>query len=205
MRETAARCEVLPPPWGGPLTEEDYASLERSWISREIAELAMLRRVDAIDGRVIVGRKGSLDCAGILIPYYWPGTHGAFNYRLRRDNPDWTTSKDDKPKPDKKYLGPPGAGNRLYIPPSVTLDQLNDVAIPIALVEGEKKALALWRLAQHETEVPRFIPVAIAGVWNWRGIVGKDAEGARHKCGESSCCGARIPIVVELVAESAAT
>src|SRR5450631_4635111 len=33
--------------------------------------------------------------------------------------------------------------------------------------------LALWRLAWHETETPRFVPIAIAGVWNWRGKVGK--------------------------------
>ncbi|MEI9814365.1 MAG: DUF3854 domain-containing protein [Acidobacteriota bacterium] len=39
--------------------------------------------------------------------------------------------------------------------------------------EGEKKALALWRLANHEAEHPRFVPIAIAGVWNWRGTVGK--------------------------------
>src|SRR5438270_5336542 len=45
--------------------------------------------------------------------------------------------------------------------------------IPIALVEGEKKALAIRPLAKHELEKPRFIPVAIAGVWNWRGRIGK--------------------------------
>jgi hypothetical protein len=165
----------IPPRWGSPLTEEDYASLAKCGIPSEIADLAMLRRVDAIEGREVVGRKGTLDCAGILFSYYWPGDPHPFNYRLRRDNPEWKTDKDGKLKPDKKYLGAPGAGNRLYIPPGVTLEQLNDLSIPIALVEGEKKALALWRLAKHESEVPRFIPVAIAGVWNWRGIIGKAA------------------------------
>jgi hypothetical protein len=58
------------------------------------------------------------------------------------------------------------------------LQQLNDVTIPIALVEGEKKALALRRLATHETGTPRFIPVGLAGVWTWRGNVGK-ATGPR--------------------------
>ncbi len=47
-----------------------------------------------------------------------------------------------------------------------------DVKIPIVIVEGEKKALALWRFANHES-TPRFIPVAIAGVWNWKGKIGK--------------------------------
>src|SRR5262249_19708483 len=119
------------------------------------------------------GQKGNRDCAGILIPYYWPGDGSAFNYRIRRDNPDWTASKDGKLKPQGKYLGPPKGANRLYIPPGVTLEQLADVQIPIALVEGEKKALALWRLANHETEFPRFIPIAIAGVWSWRGTIAK--------------------------------
>jgi len=35
----------LPPKWGGPLTEADYAALAKSWITREVADAAMLRRV----------------------------------------------------------------------------------------------------------------------------------------------------------------
>jgi hypothetical protein len=53
------------------------------------------------------------------------------------------------------------------------LEQLADSRIPLVVVEGEKKALALWGLANHESSQPRFIPIAIAGVWNWRGTVGK--------------------------------
>jgi hypothetical protein len=138
----------------------------------------MLRRVDEHQGREVIGQKGSRDCAGILIPYYRPGDLLAFNYRLRRDHPDLKYDGQGNAKPDKKYLGPPKAANRLYIPPGVTLDQLADTSIPIVLVEGEKKALALWRLARHESETPRFIPVAIAGVWNWRGTIGK-SNGSR--------------------------
>ena len=54
-------------------------------------------------------------------------------------------------------MGPPKGSNRLYIPPGVTLEQLQDVTIPLAVVEGEKKALALRRLACHETDKPQFI------------------------------------------------
>ncbi len=161
------------PRWGGSLNESDYTALAACWITREITDGAMLRRVDTFDGREIVGQKGNRDCAGILIPYYWPGDPHPFNYRLRRDNPDWTVGKDGHPKPARKYLGPPNSTNRLYIPPGVTLDQLQNVPIPIAIVEGEKKALALWRLANYQSPEPRFIPVAIAGVWNWRGRIGK--------------------------------
>ena len=163
----------IPPACGLALSESDYANLASSWITREIADAAMLRRVDTLEGREVICHKGKRDCAGMLIPYYWPDEPGPFNYRLRRDNPEWTEGKDGKPKPDRKYLGPPKSGNRLYIPPGVTVAQLQDITITIAIVEGEKKALALWRLARHETERLRFIPIAIAGVWNWRGTVGK--------------------------------
>jgi len=165
--------ERRPPAWGAVLTEDDYAQLGASWITRDLADAAFLRRVASHEGREIVGQKGNRDCAGILIPYYWPGDVSTFNYRIRRDNPDWTAGKDGKLKQHAKYLGPPNGSNRLFIPPGVTSEQLADPRIPIALVEGEKKALALWRLADHETETLRFIPVAISGVWNWRGRIGK--------------------------------
>lgn len=174
----------IPPSWGRPLSQADYAALSASWITPEMADAAMLRRVDEIEGREIVGRRGSLDCAGLLIPYYLPGETHPNTYRIRRDNPDLTVDKDGKPKPDRKYLGSPESGNRLFFPPGVTLAQLQDVTVPIIIVEGEKKALALQRLAYHDSVQPRFIPVAIPGVWNWRGVVGK-AGGAR---------GGRVPV-----------
>lgn len=169
------------PDWGGPLNEQDYTALESSWISRDIADAAMLRRVDEKQGRDIVGQKGKRDCAGILIPNYWPGEARPHSYRVRRDTPELTQDTDGKLKPRGKYLGAPGSGNRLFFPPGITPEQLEDITIPIVIVEGEKKALALQRLAYHERETPRFIPIAIAGVWNWRGVTGKtgNATGER--------------------------
>ncbi len=41
------------------------------------------------------------------------------------------------------------------------------------MTEGEFKTLALWRLAHHQSDTPRFLPLGLAGVWNWRGTVGK--------------------------------
>ena len=173
MSDWPKKSRLIPPPWGCSLTEEDYAALEKAWISREIADAAMLRRVSDLEGREIVGQKRDRDFAGILITYYWPGDPSGFNHRLRRDDPDWTQGKNGKPKQERKYLSPPNGANRLYVPPGVTLEQLADKQIPIVLVEGEKKALALWRLANHDKDSPRFIPIAIAGVWNWRGRIGK--------------------------------
>jgi hypothetical protein len=122
---------VAIPFWGRLLTETDYAALLECWITREIADAAMLRRVDADEGRQVVGQKGKRDCAGILFPNYWPGESSPSSYQIRRDHPD-VTVKD-------KYLSAPGAANRLYIPPGVTLEQLADTNIPLVVTEGEKK------------------------------------------------------------------
>jgi hypothetical protein len=193
------------------LHETDYVMLGASWITREIADEAVLSRVDAREGREVVGQKGSRDCAGILIPDYWPGDPQAFNYRLRRDNPEMTQGKDGTLKPDRKYLGAPGSGNRLYIPSGVTSERLADVKIPIAIVEGEKKALALWRLALHDADVPRFIPIAIPGVWSWRGTIGKtggpkgerlDVKGPIGDLGRIPWNGRKVFIVFDVNAHS---
>ena len=51
-------CTRVPPSWGAALNESDDAMLASSWITREVAEQAMLRRVDAQQGRDVVGPKG---------------------------------------------------------------------------------------------------------------------------------------------------
>src|SRR5207244_3842233 len=53
---------------------------------------------------------------------------------------------------------------------------------PIVVTEGEFKTLALWRAANHgSASRPRFLPVGVAGVYNWRGTIGKTAgpDGSR--------------------------
>ena len=44
--------------------------------------------------------------------------------------------------------------------------------LPVVLTEGEKKTLALARLATWQTQDARFLPIGKAGVWNWRGTIG---------------------------------
>jgi predicted P-loop ATPase len=101
-------------------------------------------------------------------------------YRLRRDEPDFEMAKGGGFKEKGKYLSPPGRGNMLYFPPDVAPEWLADVSLPIIITESEKKCLALWELAGHDlpdaAEKPHFLPIAIPGVWNWRGVIGK-AEG----------------------------
>ena len=59
---------------------------------------------------------------------------------------------------------------------------LKNAELPVALVEGEKKTLAVHRLSFHNIASMRFLPIGVSGVWNWRGIVGKssDERGARQ-------------------------
>lgn len=160
-----------------PLTDADFKLLSASFISPELALSAGIFRVDSPDGAEMVGRNGKADYSGIVFPYYLPGNPSTREYRLRRDNPDLEQGPDGEVKQKRKYLSPPGRGNLLYFVPMTDADWLSDASLPICITEGEKKALALWELAWHgfsESAVrPRFLPVGLAGVWSWRGKVGK--------------------------------
>src|SRR5262249_31842539 len=151
---------------GTPLEPRDYAALDARWIPRQLAEQAMLRRVSDTDGATIVGKNGSGNYAGLLIPYCLPGTSGARGYRLRRDHPEIENGK-----PKRKYMAEPGTGNLIYFAPGTDPAWLADVSLPVVITEGEFKTLALWRLAHHALgdaeEKPRFLPVGLSGAWNW--------------------------------------
>ncbi len=161
-----------PPSFGDALTDGDYQSLQSSWITKEMADTACLRRVDSVEGQQAVGQKRG-NCAGILIPYYWPDEPTPRAYRIRRDSPETTMGSGGRLKLDRKYLSAPGERNRIYVPPGVNLKQLADTNLPLVITEGEKKTLALQRLALHDSTA-RFVPVGLAGVWNWRGVIGKE-------------------------------
>ncbi len=157
---------------GGLLTGADYAMFARSGITKDTADRALVRRVDNFTGAEIVGRNGSGDYSGLSFPYIWPGEDWIRQYRLRRDHPE---IEDGKPK--NKYVSAPGSANMLYFTPETEPDWLRDAKLPIVLTEGEKKCLALhelgWFAASDAAERPRWLAVAISGVWNWRGRIGK--------------------------------
>ena len=158
---------------GSGLTDADYAALESRWIDRGLAARAQLRRVDSLTGAEVIGRKGG-DYAGILIPYFHPESNQVREYRLRRDHPDLEYDFAGNLKVRQKYLSAPGRSNMLYLPPGVSHSLLREPALPIVLTEGEFKTLALWRVANHGTPSrPRFLPVGVSGVYNWRGTIGK--------------------------------
>jgi uncharacterized protein (DUF927 family) len=159
----------------GDLTTLDIKKLADRWITEEIAEQAQLRRVTSGEGASIVARNGSGDYSGIVIPYFWPGEIHPREYRLRRDHPDLEQTSDGEVKEKAKYLSPPGRSSLLYLVPGMLPELLSDTSVPLVYVEGEFKCLALHRLSLWNVEDnrPRFLPVGLPGVWNWRGTVGK--------------------------------
>jgi putative DNA primase/helicase len=165
-------------PAAGALRTADFTSLAERWIDRKTAQSQLLRRVVSIEGARIVGRNGAGNFAGLLIPNVWPGTDYIREYRLRRDHPDLENGK-----PKMKYVSPPGRSNLLYFPVGTDPASLADTDLPLVITEGEFKTIALDRLARHGLPPGklRFLAVGIAGVWNWRGTIGKtwDAEGNR--------------------------
>ena len=160
-------------PIGSDLTTADYSALEARWIDSGHADRAGLRRVDSLTGGEIIGRKSG-NYAGIIIPYFRPGELHVREYRLRRDKPDLEYDSAGNLKPRQKYLSPPGRSNMLYLVPGIGPSLMQDTTTPIVITEGEFKTLALWRLANHRSPgQPRFLPVGISGVYNWRGTIGK--------------------------------
>jgi hypothetical protein len=101
------------------LTASDFADLESRWIDRNLAVHASLRRVDSLTGAQIIGRKNG-NYAGIIIPYFHPGSDRVREYRLRRDQPDLEYDSAGNFKLRQKYLSPPGRSNMLYLAPRVS-------------------------------------------------------------------------------------
>lgn len=168
-----------------PLTEADLRLLSASFISPDLARSAGIFRVDSPDGTELVGAKEKADYAGLGFPYYMPGNPQIREYRLRRDTPDLERDSDGRIKQKRKYLSPPGRGNLLYFVPMTGAEWLADTSLPVCITEGEKKTLALWALAWHglpeSAATPRFLPVGMSGVWNWRGKVGKTTNDTGHR------------------------
>lgn len=165
---------------GRPLNKTDLKKLALEYIDEATAEAARLRRVNSSEGAEITCQRDTGNYAGIIIPYYWPGAATSTSIRLRRDTPDIEETQPGQIKELRKYLTAPGTRNALYFPP-IDPEELTS-GTPLVITEGEKKTLALWRLSTHTSRAPRFIPIGLSGVWNWRGLIGKtsDAQGNRQ-------------------------
>ena len=156
--------------WGCDLTTQDYADLAARWITREIADYNGIRRVSEKDGRFMFHRREQSE--GLIIPNYHPWDGHIRQHRLRPDHPPLERRGDGSSKPKFKYLSEPGATNVLYVPRGA-LDQTGP-DVPVIITEGEFKALALWRLANYETDKPRFCRSR-----SWVFGIGRERSGRR--------------------------
>ena len=163
------------------LTFGDLQKLEQSYIPPDLVAQARIFRLDTFAGARAVGRKPEFgkDYAGLLFPYIDPGQTQPYEYRLRRDNPDFEVKPDGTRKEKAKYLSPPGnkSSNLIYYVPGTAALYLQDTSIPIVITEGEKKTLALHRFFSDTRQ--RVLAMGFPGIWNWRGTIGKttDEEG----------------------------
>jgi len=170
-------------PQAQPLTRADLERFLTCGIPESLIARAGIFRVNSDEGARIVGRRpGSGDYSGLAFPYFWPGEDRPCEYRLRRDRPEYEIRPDGKTREKAKYLSPPGARPRLYFVPGTQPGALGDASLPILVTEGEKKTLALQALGDDGADRPRWLPVGIAGVWNWRGTVGTETgpDGSRQ-------------------------
>ena len=154
------------------LTEQDYANLEARWISREFATRAQLQRADSATGAEIVGRKGG-DYSGILIPYFHPGSDQVRDYRLRRDHPDLEYDSAGNLKERRNTSARRGD-------PTCSTSRPESPTTPsrsgAAGRDHGGRVQDPWPSGALPTMVanrPRFLPLGVSGVYNWRGTIGK--------------------------------
>jgi hypothetical protein len=147
----------------------DLEMFRKIGVLPELLAAAGVSRVTNAEARDLYGFNSSGDNSGIVFPYRDPITGHRVSARLRRDNPEI----DEKGKPKKKYVYPYGDNHHLFFPPwAGTL--LDAVAVPVGIGESEKFALALKALAERKQQP--FVPIALGGVWGWRGKTGTDAK-----------------------------
>ncbi|HXG66832.1 MAG TPA: DUF3854 domain-containing protein [Blastocatellia bacterium] len=160
------------------LTRRDIEKLAESTIPIGMALAAGIYRVDTVEGARLVGRRATIheDYAGLVFPYYPPEENSPREYRLRRDHPDYERKHDGSIHEVAKYLSPPQSSPKFYYPPGLKRAWLTDVSIPVIFCEGEKKALCLWRIALERMQdgKPPFIVIGLAGVYAWKGRLGKE-------------------------------
>ena len=166
------------------LTDADYAALERSYITRSLAQAAGLYRVDSLEGRELVGKRGSGNWGGIAYPNHRPGESAVIGVHLRLDCPpiDALTGKELG-----KYQAPPGQRNHFYCLLAEPR-ALSDPSVTAVFAEGQKKYLALVHAAIEAAALngaasgtQLFCAIGLFGVDGWHGKIGSttDAEGRR--------------------------
>ena len=136
------------------LSAGHFVDLRRSGLTNETIAAAELRSLSAADAAVLMCRDDV--GGGLAIPY--PDcvfSDGAPYVRVRLDDP--LTAKDGS---TVRYLTKKGERNRLYTPAILPTDAPSNPTVPLAIVEGEKKALKGCQ--------ERIPTVGLAGVWSWK-------------------------------------
>jgi hypothetical protein len=135
----------------------DIKEYARFGITPELMERAKAGRVSDHEARTHFLIKHSGSNSGILFTYY--DLNGKYlTARLRRDNtPDGAAQH-------PKYIMPKGSPTSLYLV-SGCREYLNDLAVPVVLVEAEKSVLALTGWA--ELMEVKLWPIGLGGCWGW--------------------------------------
>ena len=145
-------------------TIQDFEHLAESWITQELAQVAC-RRVTHAEGAELFDNKRRQCLSGLLFPYFLLGESRPC-FRLKVDNPP-IVRRNRKTRLQRPSHS--NTANRLYFVPGVSRAEVANISLPVVITEGEKKTLALYRLALHEADAARWLPVGVAGVWSWRG------------------------------------
>lgn len=132
------------------LNPEHKADLQKSGLSDEIITNANIYSVRPHDIQKILG-KAYADKVNSLLAFPYQ-QNGFCRYRL-------FPSIKDKDGHKIKYYQAPGSGVHLYYPPGIESD-IADPAIPLSLVEGEKKSLKGFQEG--------IVSIGIGGIWNFK-------------------------------------
>ena len=158
------------------LSDRHIQELARRTITLELALEAGLFSVNSIEGAEAIGFTPTArrDTSGMIIPNFRPECLHPRSYRLRLDNPE-LRRKGGKLIPMNRYLGEPTTPPHLYFVPGTKKEWLADKKIKPFFIEGELKALGLWRLLRSHIDQgkQRFVVIGFPGANSWSGPVEK--------------------------------
>lgn len=157
------------------LTDRDLEVFARFGIDGHLLDEGGIRRVSDRQAREQLNSSHRGDLSGVLFPYIDPQAGHPVTLRVRRDHPEL----DAAGKPQAKYIAAYGDSPHVYFVPGAG-PLLDDVAVPVVIVEAEKSALAFTAAGRRQNR--RLLSIALGGCWGWRTQrAGKapDATGAR--------------------------
>ncbi len=138
-------------------TIRQLEDLAESGISPDLAQkCGLLNITDPRDSALILNISGMGPTPALGFPYFSNGdpSKSQVFIRLKPDDP-WENSHGKL----KKYLQPKGVKTDIYVPLNLDRTSIADIDVPLYLLEGEKKAIAM--------NASGFLAVAAPGVFNF--------------------------------------